>query len=64
MGRKYVECKDFPGETNCSKIMTADNEVDLMEAVVKHAINVHGMCNTTDFRNRVSMAFKDGNPPR
>lgn len=62
MGRKYFDCKDFTGDPHCSKILRADNEDMLMEAVIKHAINEHGLSNTTDFRDRVSMAFKEENP--
>ncbi|ORJ53248.1 DUF1059 domain-containing protein [Geothermobacter hydrogeniphilus] len=62
MGRKYVECRDFSGDDHCSEVLTGNNDEELMEAVIKHAINMHGMANTTDFRTKVSMTFKEGTP--
>ena len=61
MGRKYMDCReqDAPGETRCSTTLSADNEEELLEAVIKHGINVHGFANTAEFRNRVCKEFKD-----
>jgi len=63
MGRKYFDCREFTGDPHCDKVLTADTDDKLMEAVIKHAINDHGLSNTTDFRARASQAFKEGNPP-
>jgi len=63
MGRKYVDCKELSGDAHCSTTLVADNDAELMEAVIKHAINVHGLANTTDFRKEASAHFKEGNPP-
>ena len=61
MGRKYVDCKlqDLPGAPTCSKTLTADTEEELLEAVIKHGINVHGLANTPEFREKVRNEFKD-----
>ena len=61
MGRKYMDCReqDAPGENRCSTTLSADNEEELLEAVIKHGINVHGFANTAEFRNRVRKEFKD-----
>ncbi|PLX82873.1 MAG: hypothetical protein C0617_13040 [Desulfuromonas sp.] len=65
MGSKYIECHDFPGGDKCkhSTTLTADSEEELLEEVVRHAINVHGCANTEEFRDHVRREFKDGNPP-
>lgn len=63
MGRKYVECRDFPGDLpgdeKCSATLTADSEEELLEAVLHHAITVHGYTNTPEFRENVRKQFKD-----
>ncbi|WP_020677705.1 DUF1059 domain-containing protein [Geopsychrobacter electrodiphilus] len=63
MGRKYVECRHLSGDTHCPKTLVADSDNELMEAVIKHAINAHGLANTSSFRKEVSTHFKEGNPP-
>jgi len=63
MGRKYIECRELSGDAHCSATLVADSDNELMEAVIKHAINVHGLANTADFRKQVSTHFKEGNPP-
>ena len=61
MGRKYMDCReqDAPGEPHCSTTLSADNEEELLEAVISHGINVHGFANTAEFRDKVRMEFKD-----
>lgn len=61
MGRKYMDClaRDFPGGPRCTEKLSADTEEELLEAVIKHGINVHGYANTADFRAKVSKEFKD-----
>ena len=65
MGSKYMECRvrDFPGAPRCTTTLVADNDMELLEAVVKHGINVHGSANTGAFRDQVRKEFKDGSPP-
>jgi predicted small metal-binding protein len=63
MGQKYVDCKELSGDSHCSATLTADSNDELMEVVIKHAINVHGLANTTDFRKQVSSHVKERNPP-
>jgi vacuolar-type H+-ATPase subunit D/Vma8 len=38
MGRKYVDCRSFPSEMNCSIAISADTEGELLEAAVQHAV--------------------------
>ena len=63
MGRKYVDCRQFPGEKNCSVAISADSEKELMEVAVQHAVAVHGHKDTPEFRGQLKQAFKDGVPP-
>lgn len=61
MGRKYLDCRvqDAPGETVCSTTLSADTEEELLEAVISHGINVHGLANTAEFRDKVRKEFRD-----
>mgnify|MGYP002638945534 CR=1 FL=1 len=48
---------------NCSTHLVGNNDKELMEVVIKHAINVHGLANTTEFRKEISAHVKEGTPP-
>ena len=37
MGRKYVDCREMPSESNCTVAIAADSEDELLEAAVQHA---------------------------
>jgi predicted small metal-binding protein len=55
-----MDCRvqDAPGETVCSTTLTADTDEELLEEVIKHGINVHGLANTAEFRDKVRKEFK------
>ncbi|MGK0556855.1 DUF1059 domain-containing protein, partial [Bordetella bronchiseptica] len=37
MSRKYIDCREFPSEMNCSVALSADSDAELLEAAVQHA---------------------------
>ncbi|CPJ83578.1 Uncharacterised protein [Bordetella pertussis] len=41
MSRKYIDCREFPSEMNCSVALSADSDAELLEAAVQHATTVH-----------------------
>lgn len=63
MARQYVDCREFPSETNCSIAIAADTERELMEAAVQHAVAVHGHEDTPEFRKQLASIIKQGTPP-
>lgn len=63
MARKFVDCREHPSEAKCSVAMSADNEDELLEAVVQHAKAVHGAEDTPEFRKMVRQSMKPGSPP-
>ena len=63
MARKYVDCRDFPSETNCTIAISADSENELLEAAVQHAVAVHGHKDTPKLRQQLRALFKEGTPP-
>jgi predicted small metal-binding protein len=63
MGRKFVDCREFPGEIKCSLALIADSETELLEAAVLHAVNVHKHQDTPELRNELRNAIREGTPP-
>ncbi len=62
MGRKFIDCREFPSEMKCSVAITADTEGELMEVAVQHAVAVHGHQDTPELRDQIKGAIKDGTP--
>ena len=62
MARKYIDCRDYPGEIKCTVSLSADTDEELLEAVVQHGIKVHGYEDTPDFREKIRKDFKEGAP--
>ena len=63
MARKYIDCREFPSEMNCTIAISADNEEELLEAAVQHAVAVHGHNDGPEFRKQLRGVFHDGTPP-
>jgi predicted small metal-binding protein len=63
MTRKYIDCREYPSDMNCTLAIAADSEKELLEAAVQHAVAVHGHKDTPEFRQQLTSIFKDGSPP-
>lgn len=63
MGRMFVDCREMPSDKNCSVAIAADNERELLDAVVQHAVAVHGAEDTPNFRTELKKAIHKGTPP-
>jgi len=63
MGRKFIDCREYPSEMNCSVALVADSEAELLEAAVQHAVSVHKHEDTPQLREQLVKMFKDGTPP-
>ena len=61
--RKYIDCREFPSEMNCTVALSANSEQELLAAAVQHAVAVHGHEDTPEFRTQIKQAFRDGTPP-
>lgn len=56
--RKYVDCREYPSEKNCSlKISGTENEV--LDAAVQHAVSAHGHENTPELRQELGKLLKN-----
>lgn len=57
MARKYIDCREFPSETNCTVAISADSEAELLEAAVQHAVTVHKHQDTPELRDQIKSAI-------
>lgn len=64
MGRKHIDCREYPSEMKCTVALSADSEDELLEAAVQHAVAVHKHADAPEFRKQLRSMFKDGDPPR
>ena len=63
MARKFIDCREYPSERNCTVAIAADSEKELLEIAVQHAVSVHGHEDTPELRRQISSLFKEGSPP-
>lgn len=63
MGRKYIDCREFPSEMNCTVALSADSEEELLSAALQHAVAVHHHADSPELRQQIKQLFKDGTPP-
>lgn len=63
MTRKYVDCREFPSDMNCTVAICADSDSELLEVAVQHAVSVHQHEDTPELRAQIKQLFKEGTPP-
>lgn len=61
--RKFIDCREFPSDTNCTVAIAADSDQELLEAAVQHAVTVHRHEDTPELREQIRQLFKEGTPP-
>jgi predicted small metal-binding protein len=62
MSRKYIDCREFPSESNCTVAISADGEGELIEAAAQHAVKVHGHQDSPELRAQLKGAVREGEP--
>jgi predicted small metal-binding protein len=63
MTRIYIDCREFPGEVNCTVALFADSDEELLEAAVQHAVSVHHHTDSPELRAQLSRLFHEVSPP-
>ncbi|MBP0623818.1 MULTISPECIES: DUF1059 domain-containing protein [Cupriavidus] len=63
MGRKFIDCREYPSDIGCTVALSADSEDELLEAAVQHAVAVHQHQDTPELRAQLKSLFKEGSPP-
>jgi predicted small metal-binding protein len=62
MSRKYIDCREFPSESNCTIAISADSEDELIDAAAMHAAQVHGHQDSAELRAQLKGAIREGQP--
>jgi len=63
MTRKFIDCREFPSESNCSVTIMADNTEELLAAAAQHAVAVHKHEDTPELRKGLRGLIREGAPP-
>ncbi|HEX8856931.1 MAG TPA: DUF1059 domain-containing protein [Thermoleophilaceae bacterium] len=58
MGRKFMDCREMPSESNCSLYISGEEE-EVVRAAAEHAASVHGHEDTPEFREQIRTQLKD-----
>lgn len=53
MTRKYIDCREFPSEKNCTVEISANTDNEVMEVAVMHAVTTHQHKDTPDLRKEI-----------
>ena len=56
--RKIIDCRDFPGERNCT-IAISGAEQEVLDLAVLHASQAHGHQQTSELREQLRSMLKD-----
>lgn len=62
MARKYIDCREHPDAGKCTLAISADNEKELIEAGVQHAVAAHGLEDSPELRKGLKSMIKEGSP--
>ncbi len=62
MARKFIDCREYPSEMNCTIAIFADNEDEVVEAAAQHAVAVHRHADSPELRTMLRSAVKEGSP--
>ena len=63
MSRKYIDCREYPSEAQCTVAISADSEDELIEVAAQHAVQTHGHQDTPQLRGTLRDLIKSGTPP-
>lgn len=57
-GRKYIDCSEYPSDTNCT-LRISGKEDEVLSAAAQHAAQVHGHEDTAENRNELRKMLKN-----
>ena len=58
MSRKYIDCREFPSDKDCTLAISGTEE-EVLDMAVLHAVNSHGHTDTHDLRQQLRSMLKD-----
>ena len=56
--RKFIDCREFPSERNCT-LAISGTEDEVLELATLHAVQAHGHENTPELREELRSLLKD-----
>lgn len=56
--RKYIDCREFPSEKNCT-LTIAGSEEEVVKAAVEHAVSSHGHMPGPELAQAIRSALHD-----
>jgi predicted small metal-binding protein len=56
--RKYIDCRNYPSERNCT-LRISGTEEEILEVAVQHAAGSHGHENTPELREQLRSLLQD-----
>ena len=62
MLRKSIDCREHPGDIQCSVVLSADSEDELLEAAMQHLTAVHNYEDSSAVRETIRKGMTDGIP--
>lgn len=62
MARRFIDCREYPSEMNCTIAISADSDDEVVEAAAQHAVSVHKHSDSPELRTMLRSAVKEGAP--
>ena len=64
MTRHIMDCRELPSASHCTVSIAADDEDELLEAAVQHAVAVHRERDSPELREELRRHFHEGGEQR
>ena len=58
MARKVADCRDMPSESNCTLVISGEED-EVVRAAAVHAADLHGHEDTAELREMIRGGLKD-----
>jgi len=58
MSRKYIDCREFPSDRDCT-LAISGTETEVLDLAVLHAVHGHGHKDTPELRRQLRSMLKD-----
>lgn len=56
--RKYIDCREYPSEKNCS-LRISGREEEVLQAARQHAVSAHGHVDSPELTDGLRKSMKD-----
>lgn len=60
--RKYIDCRDYPSDTNCS-LYISGTEDEVLTAARQHAVSAHGHADSFELAEQLKQGLRDERAP-